>query len=93
MKSFATSCFGALTSIFLVLINMANLSNYSGSVQAAVLRRDGVIPPTNVPLDLVPQYFKLMDKCNEGGADTVRSVYLNSTYCPSRLMMHKLTST
>jgi len=78
MKSFATSSFRALTSLFLVLV-MANFSTYSGAVQAAALRRDGIIPPINVPLDLVPEYFKLMDKCNEGDADTVRGVNLNST--------------
>ena len=72
MKSFATSSFSALTALFLVLFNVATFSNYTGSVQAAVLRRDGVVPPTNVPLDLVPKYFKLMDKCNEGGDNAVR---------------------
>jgi len=72
MKSFVSSTFGALVSLFLVSFSMATFSNYSGSAQAAVLRRDGVIPPANVPLDLVPQYFNLMDKCNAGGADAVR---------------------
>jgi len=69
--SFATSSFGALTSLFLALLNLAVLSSYSGSVQAAVLPRDGVLPPSNIPLDLVPKYFELMDKCN-ASPDTVR---------------------
>ena len=55
MKSFAASTFGALTTLFFVL---------AGSVQAAVFPRDGLLPPTNVPLDLVPKYLKLMGKCN-----------------------------
>jgi len=63
--SFSTSSFGALTSL------LAILSSYSGSVQAAVLPRDGLLPPTNVPLDLVPKYLELMDKCN-ASPDTVR---------------------
>ena len=62
MKSFSTSTFGAFTTLFFVL---------AGSVQAAVIPRDGVLPPTNVPLDLVPKYFQLMDKCNADDA-TVR---------------------
>jgi len=70
--SFSTSSFGALTSLFLALLNMAILSSYSGSAQAAVLPRDGLLPPTNIPLDLIPKYFELMDKCNAGGPDTVR---------------------
>jgi len=81
MKSFAISGFGTLTSLFLVLlVNMANLSGDGGSVQAAVLSRDGIIPPVNVPLDLIPEYFKLMKKCNEDDdSDTVRGI--NSTCC------------
>ena len=63
MKSFGN--FGALTSLFLVL---ANLSSYTGSVQAAVLPRDGILPPINVPIDLIPDYFKLLGKCNEDPA-------------------------
>ena len=79
MKSFAMSSFGTWASLFLVLlVNMANLSTYGGSVQAAVLSRDGILPPVNVPLDLLPKYFKLMDKCNAGGPNTVRGV--NPTY-------------
>ena len=77
MKSFATSSFSALTSFFLVLFNVATFSNYSGSVQAAALRRDG-LPPPNVPLDLVPKYLKLMEKCNNGGDDAVGRHLLDS---------------
>jgi len=67
MKSFATSNFGALTTLFFVL---------AGSVGAAVLPRDGLLPPTNVPLDLIPKYFDLMDKCNAGD-NTVRILRLS----------------
>jgi len=62
MKSFATSTFGGLTTLFFVL---------AGSLGAAVLPRDGLLPPTNIPLDLIPKYFDLMDKCNAND-DTVR---------------------
>jgi len=72
--SFSTSSFGTLTSLFLAFLNLAILSSYSGSVQAAVLPRDGIIPPSHIPLNLVPKYFKLMDKCNAGGPDAVRGV-------------------
>jgi len=75
-----TSSVGVLTSLFLVLA-MANFSNHSGSAQASVVLRhhDGSIPPTNVPLDLIPEYFKLLYKCHRGGANTVRSLYFDST--------------
>ena len=64
MKSFATSSFGTLISLFLIL---ANLSSYTGSVQAATVFRDG-LSPVNVPIDLVPMYFKLRDECNRDDA-------------------------
>ena len=79
MKSLTISSFGTWALLSLVLlVNMANLSSYGGSVRAAVLSRDGIIPPVNVPLDLLPKYFKLMDKCNSCGPDAVRRV--NPTY-------------
>lgn len=67
MKFFTISPFGALASLFLVF---ANISNYIGSVQAAVLPRDDIL---NVPTNLIPEYCKLMDKCNTNDA-TVRSL-------------------
>ena len=74
MKSFATSSFGVLTSLFFVF---ANLSSYTGSVQAAVLPRAG-IPSLNVPIgDLIPQYFNLMKKCNADDA----AVRILDFYC------------
>jgi len=78
MKSFATSSFGTLTLLFLGLVYVANLSSYVGSVQASALPRDGIIPPANVPLDLIPYYFELLDECNEGSDDTVRGLILTS---------------
>lgn len=64
MKSFTTStlAFAALTSLFFVV----------ATVQATVFPRDG-IPPINVPLNLIPEYFKLLAKCNANDA-TVRRV-------------------
>jgi hypothetical protein len=72
MKSFPTTSFGALTSLFVVL----------ATVQAAVLPRDGILPPTNLPTNLIPEYFKLMDKCNADdttvcGLDPTHSVKTN----------------
>ena len=70
MKSFATSSFGALTWLFLVLVN---LSSYSGSVQAALLPRDNLLSPLNVPENLLPEYAKLIGKC-KGDNNMVRDL-------------------
>jgi len=66
MKCFAISTFGALTTLFVL----------AGSVRAAALPpalplTNGILSLTNVPLDLIPKYFQMMDKCNAKD-DTVR---------------------
>ena len=65
MKFFTTSTFAALTSLFFVL----------ATVQATVLPRDGILPPPNLPPNLIPEYFMLLAKCNANDA-TVRRVDL-----------------
>ena len=72
MKSFATSSsFGALTSLFLIF---ASISSYAKSVQAAVLPRDGLLSSANLPDNLVPEYFQLMNKCSAD--DAVRILFV-----------------
>ena len=73
MKSLSTLSFTVLTPLFLLLVNLANRSSYSGSVQAALLPG---IPPPNVPPELVEEYFKLLNECYNGGPNAVRCLNL-----------------
>ena len=75
MKSLSTLSFTVLTSLFLLLVNLANRSSYSGSVQAALLPN---IPPPNLPPALLQEYYKLFDMCNNGGANAVRCLNLKA---------------
>lgn len=68
--SFATSGFGALASLFLVL---ASLCSYIGSAQVSALPNDGLSPANVFFINLIPKYFELMDKCNHDD-DAVRII-------------------
>ena len=74
MKFFANSGFGPLTSLFLTLVNVANLSSYVGTVQSSFLLPDGSIISDNIPNNLIPEYVKLLGICNEGGDNIVRGL-------------------
>ena len=50
-----------------------NFFSYNGSVQAALLPRDGILPSSGVPLDLILKSFKLLKKCNAGGPNAYGS--------------------